>query len=144
MRAFGLGLSFLLACTACVRSMADLQAARRRWAATRPEAYEMTVARACYCREETTAPVVVTVRGGVISGQRYAATGAPVATGNSQAYPDVDGLFTVVEDALRRHADHVSVTYDRQRGFPVSIRIDYETHMADEERAYVVRAFRPL
>jgi hypothetical protein len=125
-------------------AVANLQVGRYRWHTTRPAAYELTIEAHCYCALIEMGPVVVTVRDGRIEGRRSAATGAPVDTGVAALFPDVDGLFALIGDALRRGAADVDVRYDRRRGYPVHVRIDYVAEMADEEIAYVVRGYRPL
>ena len=126
----------------------DLETARDRWAATEPAAYEMTLRHVCFCGGEVTTPVIVTVRGGVVQSRRYV-DGGPLGGRDvdprlAGTFPAVDGLFRVVEDALARHAAQIDATYDPQRGYPVTLYIDYERNVADEEQGYQVQAFRAL
>jgi hypothetical protein len=113
----------------------DLDAARQRWARTRPAAYEFTVERLCFCVPWA---VTLTVRDGVVVDARDPASGAPVAP---RPQFTVDSLFAHLDDAVARGAASVSATYDARRGYPVSTFVDYNTGIADEELGYAVRDF---
>ena len=122
----------------------DLAAAKRRWAQLGPASYQITVGRSCFCAPETTRPVVVTVRDGQVVSRRYEDTGVDVAAQAAAAYPAVDGLFDLIDEAIAEHDATVDVLYDAARGFPVSIQIDGSVMIADDElfvgtRSFVVR-----
>ena len=125
-------------------ALTDLKTARTLWAAGEPAAYEFTLEHQCFCSHEFTMPVVVTVRDGQVESRQFAATGAPVDTLWAAAFTSVDGLFDVIQDAIRRNAAYLEVTYDPQRGYPVRIDIDYRAEIADDEMTVLVRKFRPL
>ena len=119
----------------------DLAAAKRRWAQAGPASYQITVGRSCFCTPETTRPVIVTVRNGQVESRRYEDTGADVPTQLAAAYPAVDGLFDVIDEAIAEHDAMVDVLYDATRGFPVSIQIDGSVMIADDELFYGTRDF---
>jgi hypothetical protein len=85
--------------------------------------------------------VVVTVRNGQVESRRYEDTGADVPAEFAPAYPTVDGLFAVIEEAIAEQAAAVDVLYDAARGFPVSIQIDGSPMIADDEMFYGTRNF---
>ena len=120
-----------------------LQAARLKWERTRPAAYTITVARFCFCTQEGSGPVIVSVRDGVVESRTYVDNGAAVAPTDAGNFPTVDGLFEVIEDARRQGAYAINVTYDPARGFPVVISIDYERATADDELTYRATNFQP-
>jgi hypothetical protein len=121
----------------------QLQAARLKWERTRPAAYTITVARFCFCTQEGSGPVIVSVRDGVVESRTYVDNGAAVAPTDAGNFPTVDGLFEVIEDAHRQEADAINASYDPARGFPVFISIDYVREMADEELSYRTTNFQP-
>jgi len=121
----------------------QLQAARLKWERTRPAAYTITVARFCFCTQEGSGPVIVSVRDGVVESRTYVNSGAAVAPTYADYFPTIDGLFEVIEDARRQGAYAINVTYDPARGFPVVISIDYERATADDELTYRATNFQP-
>jgi hypothetical protein len=56
----------------------------------------------------------------------------------AEAFPAVDGLFTILRDAYEEESDDVSVTYEPVTGVPVEFFIDYLEMAADEEPGMAV------
>lgn len=114
-----------------------LAEARARWADAGLSAYRYQIEYACFCPPEAMGPFTVTVRGGVVepSGQTAPPGGA---------LPTVEDLFARIEGAFAEGADAVDVTYDAARGYPLSIYIDYEQLMADEEFRATLSGLEPL
>jgi hypothetical protein len=110
----------------------DLQEARALWAAAGIRDYELTVERFCFCG--LPGPVEVRVVDGTTVSVTRTENDTPVPV--DEAYPDVEGLFAVVDDALARRAHRLQVTYHPTLGYPTHISIDYEEYVADEELAY--------
>jgi hypothetical protein len=135
--------TILGACDGPTAPERKLQAARLKWERTRPAAYTFTVAVYCFCTQEGSGPVIVSVRDGIVESRTYVATGAAVAPTYADYFPTIDGLFEVIEDARREGADEMNVTYDPARGFPVVISIDYVREMADDELTYHATDFQP-
>jgi hypothetical protein len=133
----------LAACDGPTAPERKLQAARLKWEHTRPAAYTITVARYCFCAQEGSGPVIVSVRDGVVESRTYVKSGASVAPTDADYFPTVDGLFELIEDARRQGADTIDASYDPARGFPVVISIDYFRKMADDELTYRATDFRP-
>ena len=120
----------------------ELAQARRLWGDSAPAAYSITISRGCFCPQEVPSPVVVAVRNGVIESRHYKTTGAPVSAAYADGFPGVDGLFDVIEDALKR-ADRVDATYDPTLGYPVQVSIDYIKNAIDDELAFGVTDLTP-
>lgn len=133
-----LGVGVLAAC-GDPTAATDLFAARRRWSTAEPPAYRFTLQLGCFCGSEATRPVVVAVRAGRVQSRTYLDTGAPVDARLEEAFPTIEGLFAVIDDALERDADHVAAEYSARRGYPTRISIDYESGTADDELTYTVR-----
>jgi hypothetical protein len=121
---------------------ADLEA-RMRWAASAPSAYEFTTGLACFCVSDYLRPVVVSVRNGKVEALRYEDDGTAIPLTRANEFPTIDGLFAIIAKARAHPNSIVTVEYDLGRGYPVTISIDYDTGLADDETWYSVRNFSP-
>lgn len=121
----------------------ELAAARRTWAAQGLLSYRFRFQRLCFCGPDATAPLTVVVsRNRVISVTR-AETGEPVAPGESLPLT-VERLFVEIERAIDQGAAALTVHYDPVRGYPLSIDIDRDFRIADEEVYYRASELAPL
>lgn len=136
-------LAALAGCGSATSPAQELRAARARWQRTHPGAYAYTLARSCECLPETTAPVRIEVRGGVVTSRTYVATGAAVDAKWADVFPSIDGLFVTMDRAAARGLS-VDATYDRQYGYPREIAIDREHWAVDGGSHLAVGDFRPL
>ena len=124
------------------RDIADLAAAKRRWAQFAPAAYQITVTPSCFCPIEAVRPAIVTVRNGQVESRRYEDTGTDVPAAFATGYPTVDDLFDIITKAIGSGTvETVNVVYDATRGFPVSVLIDGSARIADDEMFYATRDF---
>ena len=136
----------LLATTSCDRSPTGLtptalSAAKRRWALTAPAAYQVTISHGCFCVPDVNRPVIVTVRDGQVQSRRYVDTGVDVDPRLASAFPAINELFGIIDDAIARHSERVDVTFDAARGFPITVAIDGAAGIADDESFYGTRDF---
>lgn len=122
----------------------DLATAQARWQRNRPDAYEVTVGRGCFCPPEAVRPVIVRVRGAAVESRRYADTGLPVPDNIAPAYPTVDELFAIIGRAQDEGAAKVDVQYHPWLGYPVSVYIDHSFMIADEEQSFAMRDLNPI
>lgn len=113
-------------------------AAKARWAAQNVSSYEIVVRRSCFCA--TTDPVKVTVVNGQVTARVFTTDGQPVPANLIAYYPDVPGLFDLVEDGYDRAAS-INVTFDAEYGFPASTVIDYIANAVDDEVAISATGF---
>lgn len=115
-----------------------LEAARAIWATQGLRDYTFRLSRECFCLPESIGPAWVSVFNSVlVSRVDYVDTGEPMPDEYARWYLSVEGLFDLIDDALRRGAYRVDVTYDQATGVPLDIYIDYDVQMADEEVGYV-------
>ena len=135
----------LLVLTACgdgflssTRFVASLRAARARWESRGIDSYELTVRRLCFCA--FVEPVRVKVLDGVIVSRTIASTGEPVPAVYTSYYPDVPGLFAIVEEAAT-DAHEFDAEFDANYGYPTEISIDWIMNVADDEEAYLAETF---
>jgi hypothetical protein len=113
----------------------DLRVARATWAGAGIVDYDLTVEERCYCG--LVGPVVVLVRNGeragVVVPDSY--QGPPLT---ASAFPHVEELFAIIDDAIERRAHRLRVVYHPTLGYPSEISIDYRENVIDEERSWEV------
>ena len=122
---------------------AALAQSRTRWYNAGITDYEFTITRVCECLAESTGPVVVEVRNGVIEERRYAG-GSPVDPQYADLFTAVPGLFDLVEEAIQREAAGLAVRYNDTYGYPESIQIDWVAGAVDDEVSYRITGFTLL
>ena len=104
--------------------LAELNAARALWQATRPPSYTMRFRISCFCAPEFLEPFIQKVEGDTIVSLEYApdasvppGTPAPAGAGIST----VDGLFAEIEAAIQKGFDTVNVSYNPSNGVPEQV-----------------------
>lgn len=116
--------------------LGELGEAMARWAAVGPDSYQYAVAQLCFCG--FVGPVRVTVVNGVVTNRVVVETGEPLEEFLADGYPNVEGLFAIIADAIARDPAELEVTYDADTGVPLDFWIDYSRNIADEELGYSV------
>lgn len=117
-------------------SAEELAAARERWDANGSDDYDMTIVRGCFCGPS--GPFVVEVRGGEIVSVRFADSGEPIDPALA-GVATVDGLFDFLAEELARPSDRVLATFDPSLGFPVSVDVDLDFMVSDDELSFRIR-----
>lgn len=117
---------------------------RAAWEAAGLRDYRYEYRRSCECAPETTRPVEIEVRDGAVRSVTLVETGEPLSSGLAWTFPTVDDLFDLIDDAVRRNADLLEVTYDPTFGYPTTLRIDYRREVADDEMEMEASNLRPL
>lgn len=134
-----LGILALVACDDDPVSPLGLVVAKARWERASIDSYEMTVLRQCgEC--PTFHPVRLTVSGGVVVSRVDVVTGEALIWYLADDFPDVPGLFALVEQAAAEAHD-LAVTYHTTYGFPTVISIDWMPVHVDDEIVYRVEDF---
>jgi len=106
------------------------RAAYARWQKRGAANYTMRLTRACFCPPQD--PITVTVRDGK-------AVVPPAGPSHPQAV-SIQDLFTII---FSGRADHFTVSYDAQYGYPRSLHIDYISGAVDDEVTYKITDYRP-
>ena len=133
----------LLACGDGLAPSADLQRNRIKWRLSGIDTYTLVIRRGCECLvPEMTGPVWLEVRAGVVMSRTYG-DGTPVPESYHDAFPDVSGLFAIIEDAVRQNAATLAVQYHPAHGAPMQFYIDYHATMADDEVGYTMEIVLP-
>ena len=128
------------ACSSGTAPAGELAAARSRWARSAPASYTVTIARSCECLPEMSGPVVVTVRNGVVDSRQYVQSGAAVTTPYVSLFPGVDGLFAIIDDAVRSGTRPLVAQYHPALGYPTRIELG---DPAVDAPVYVVSDLQP-
>ena len=119
-------LVMVLGAAACGSSTApsdDLAAARSKWSRLGPPSYTMTIRVVCECTAEMAGPVVVEVKNGSVASRTYVPAGRPVSAEYFASFPTVEGLFALVENAIRADTKPLVAQYDSALGYPTRIEL---------------------
>ena len=114
-----------------------LAEARGRWADAGLSSYQYQIEYSCFCPPEAMGPFTVTVRDGAVASSVPSSQARP-------SLPTVEDLFAKIAEAYVQEAATVDVTYDPDLGYPLSIFIDYDEQMADEEFRASTSGLEPL
>ena len=119
----------------------ELSAARQRWESWGPASYDLVVRRNfCECSPEMLEPIVIAVRNGAVS-RYHLDDGQPVVEPGLQ-YPDVPGLFDLVETEMER-SYKAGASYDPVTGAPLGIFVDRTQEGIDDEFGLIVELRGP-
>ena len=138
-------LAALTALAACGRDgslldpgRSELEVARAKWLAQRPEKYAFTVRKACFCA--VTGEVRVYVQHDTVVGA-FILDGARSIDGRN--YESIEELFDFIDRAITNHAAVIRATYDPVLGYPTSIEYDGAANIADDEVNYTLTDVKP-
>jgi len=118
--------------------------AMRRWNAADLTSYTYQVRRLCFCLPEWIGPYEVRVVSGSVVAVVDSGDGEPIDPAVAEHFPSVDGLFAIVDEAIRDGAHRVDVSYDQTTGRPIRIDIDRREQTADDEVTYTSTDPEPL
>lgn len=118
----------------------ELAVARERWGRAGLPSYTMTVARSCECVPETSGPVRVVVRNRRVESRQYVESGAAVPERYADLFPGVEGLFAVIDQAMRTNTRPFAAYYDAVLGYPTRIELG---DPAVDAPVYSVTELRP-
>jgi Family of unknown function (DUF6174) len=123
-----------------------LEQARALWRAAGVAAYRYEYRKFCECHPTDPATTVVTVRGARIEEVRYRyANGEPdvvLAPDRISWYWTIEGLFALIESG--RDNPSLRVTYDSDRGYPLTVYLDPDTSIEGDEIDVRVSGLTPL
>ncbi len=122
--------------------VSDFERHRRQWERQGFDTYEYDLTVSCFCVFR--GPAHVVVRADTVHSVIAVATGTPVDPTFRFAYQTIDDLFDVIDEAMKRPADRLEVTYDEILGVPTFIYIDYDFGIADDEINYEAADVHPL
>lgn len=120
----------------------DLLAAETKWRQNKPAHYTYTLQRSCFCTPEFRKPIVIEVSGSTVT--KSTVDGVPLSLERRADALTTEGLFDIIRKAIDAKAARIDVQYDAQNGRPLSISIDQNTQMADEEMYYTASEFKAV
>ena len=130
----------LLAGTAQADTRRDeFSAALQKWQAAGIHDYSFTLNQSCFCIGIQ--PVRITVRRGIAQRARNLQDGTEVSAEALGKLPSLDGIFQKIAAAYAKPADHITLTLNKDYGYPERVYIDYVEMMADEELSYTISDF---
>ncbi|MDI9244491.1 DUF6174 domain-containing protein [Marinobacter sp. CHS3-4] len=121
----------------------SLEEARQLWKKRDIENYAVTAQMTCYCPQDLLQPIRLEIKGGKVVATEGLQRPLENLTREDAERMTVDGLFRFVEDAQRRDAHLLDVSYDDEYGFPTLINYDGHKMIADDERQYRLSDFEP-
>ena len=126
------------------RRQGELAEARGRWEQAGITSYDLDLSFDCFCDTDSLGPFVVEVRDGVpVEIRREGESVLDEGPAESwSGFLTVDELFDRIEGWLL--ADGLTVTYDPDRGHPVSIRSDPDLGTSDDELGITIRDLTPV
>jgi hypothetical protein len=68
-------------------------------------------------------PVTVLVRNGAVESRQYMSSGANVSAQYAQIFPAVEGLFSMIDDAIKAGTKPLTTQYDPTLGYPTRIAL---------------------
>ena len=139
-----LGLLAWIACTPHADLLVEHQKAEARWQEQRSADYRFLFKRVCECPEEYLREVWISVSGEATVDVTFADDQSQVPRELWADFPTVDGMFGKIRGAAQAHADEIRVDYDPDAGYPLSIFIDLDENMADEETIWYARDLQRL
>jgi hypothetical protein len=96
--------------------------------------YEFTYERMCFCTQDFIRPRRVVVRDRQVASVRFADRGeGDISDGIFGATPTIEALFNEIASGAGIWY-RLAVTFDPEMGYPLSIDIDEDVMLADEER----------
>ena len=131
----------------------QLNQAKLKWKKQQPIHYSYNLQRTCFCPAEYNHPINIRVFKGKVqqatvmtppnapTNGRRAAEQPLSADRKAEAMP-IEGLFKIIQDAIKQKASSLKVTYDPRYGYPLTIAIDYNSMIADEESAWTISNFK--
>lgn len=116
----------------------DFDTNRALWASHQIDSYEYSLARICFCHPEFVGPARIRVTNNAVDSVWVLSTGEAVPDSLVSRFWNVtvDSLFRSLEQIRAMRPDSLHVEYDRTRGYPRRIVVDYLRGAADDEIAY--------
>ena len=114
----------------------ELAAARQAWSEAGLSNYQFSLTHSCFCMPGDPAgsgSFVITVNDDAIAAA-YTAGGERLSDAQAASLPTVEELFEIIDDEIG--ADEFAVEYDAGRGYPLSIEINPDSGLADNQISY--------
>ena len=117
----------------------QLKRNQQKWYKKRLRHYSFKLKRQCHCAAKYRKPIKIIVKNGKIQSAK-----SPGGANPWRRAKTIDGLFAIIRDAINKKAAGIDVKYHRTYGYPTSIYIDHNHHVADEETSYTIHNLKSL
>jgi hypothetical protein len=108
----------LAGCRGTTEPRDGLKSAEALWALRGPSSYTMIVTRSCECLSQQVGSVRIWSSNGVVTSRVTVNGGLPVSDQYATAFPSVEELFSMIDDAIARGTRDLTVRYDPVYGYP--------------------------
>ncbi len=106
--------------TALIDAQKDLNANKEKWEKNDIQDYSYQFKRSCFCPQDITRPVDITVKDGKVIDAHFSDIKDKPPEQNQQS---INGLFGIIQDAIDK-GRQIEVKYDEKTGMPTEIVID--------------------
>ncbi len=120
-------------------SRQEFNAALQQWKAAGIHDYSFTFYQSCFCLGRQ--PIRITVRGDKVQSAHNVRGGAAVKADQVGKPLTLSEIFQQIEQGYAKPADHITLTLNKDYGYPERVYIDYYEKMADEELHYEISDF---
>ena len=126
----------------CGFDASEFEQASSTWSVVEPSDYSFNFKWSCFCTEETTRWVKITVEASAIASIEVVETGEAVDNDSvSLGYLTLSGLFDFIDNRRGMYPSHMSAEYDETHGFIKTAYIDVSPDIIDEELGFEVSDF---
>ena len=112
----------------------DFEINKNNWESFNINSYTYNFQVSCYCPDEITSPKEVEV----IDGEIVIVNNTTFNVELHWGVLSISQLFYVIEEAQKNKAAVIKAEYHEEKGYPVTVYIDQEEMIADEEMGYFV------
>ena len=123
--------------------VAEVQANKEKWLAHGIKAYEIEMQKICYCAPDAVRLMLFQVTDNEIKDVRYADSGDVVDPSYYNNLNTIEGMFTLVEQALKENPADLVISYDTEYGYIKELTVDYQANIADDEFTFIASNMRP-
>jgi len=115
-----------------------------QWKKASLTSYSYEFRRSCFCMRDYTKPVLIRVKNNAVVDARFKDNHKPLSEVFKQNKQTINRLFKTIQEAIDRKAYSIKVKYHEQYSYPISIMVDYDKQMADEELYLSAKDLKPL
>jgi hypothetical protein len=109
---------------------AELTSAQTKFTAADLASYSFTWRQGCFCGDDRGRPTRITVVDDAITRAVYVDDQTPSKNPDIKT---IDGLYALIQRGYDQHYDTVTVTYDPELGYPLTVFFDPVKNASDEE-----------
>ncbi len=106
--------------TALIDAQKELNANQQKWEKNDIQDYSYQFQRSCFCPQDITRPVDITVKDGIVADAHFSDLKNTPPEQNQQS---INGLFAIIQEAIDK-GHQIEVQYDEKTGMPTEIVID--------------------